>query len=317
MNTIILADSSSEATVSQAVMTYLLFFIIGCMIGYLCEVLFRRLFSAKKWVNPGFLKGPWLPMYGFGLIIMMGLCSLLIIHLPESFVFYNPLGDLYGREIASGATAYDLIPIGMIWVSLVLLEFMAGLIFVKGFKVRLWDYSNMKGNIMGIICPLFNLIWLAVDVLFYYALDPFVYEALVTMYGFMFAGGEAGTTVNFVFIFVLGIVYGIFIIDTITSMNLFGKISSAARKAGEVLNWEKTKEERRKRNRELREQLENRIPESIRVKSKDGMAKNAERKAKLVYKLKENTLIDPDKSSKDNYDEEGRPAKIEDENGKG
>lgn len=33
-----------------------------------------------------------------------------------------------------------------------LLELVAGLIFVKGFKVRLWDYTNDRGNFKGIIC---------------------------------------------------------------------------------------------------------------------------------------------------------------------
>ncbi len=310
MNSILfLSDTVTTASVSQIIMTYLLFFIIGCLIGYLCEVLFRRFFSAKKWVNPGFLKGPWLPLYGCGLVLMMGFCNILLLYLPESFVFYNPLGDLYGRTLASGPTAYDLIPLGIIWVSLMLLEFIAGLIFVKGFKVRLWDYTNMKGNIMGIVCPLFNLIWLAVDVLFYYALDPFIYKAMASMFNFMFEGGVTGTAVNFVFIFILGIVYGIFIIDVITSMNLFSKISSAAKKAGEVLNWEKTKDEAKKKMKESRKKLESMIPESVREKSAQSKEKNAERTEKLVYKLKEATLIDPNKSSKDNYGEDNRPVK--------
>ncbi len=302
----------TTATVSQVVMTYLLFFIVGCMLGYLCEVLFRRFFSAKKWVNPGFLKGPWLPLYGFGLVLMMGFCAIMYIYMPETFLFYNPYGELYGRTAANGATVYDLIPISIIWVSLNLLEFIAGLIFVKGFKVRLWDYTNMKGNIMGIVCPLFALIWLAVDVIFYYGLNPYFYKLTGMMCDFMFAGGDAGTAVNFVFIFILGIAYGIFIIDVITSMNLFGKASSAAKKLGETLNWDKYRESAKNWSRESKEKLSSMIPEEIKKKNAENKAKNAENIDRLVYKLKEATLIDPNKSSKENYGKDNRPAHFDD-----
>ena len=37
---------------------YLFLFLVGCMAGYALEVLFRRFVTAKKWVNPGFMKGP-------------------------------------------------------------------------------------------------------------------------------------------------------------------------------------------------------------------------------------------------------------------
>ena len=30
---------------------------------------FRRFFSIRKWINPGFLNGPYLPMYGFGALL--------------------------------------------------------------------------------------------------------------------------------------------------------------------------------------------------------------------------------------------------------
>ena len=38
-------------------------------------------------------------------------------------------------------------------------EYIAGLIFIKGLKIKLWDYSNRRGNIQGIVCPLFSLLW--------------------------------------------------------------------------------------------------------------------------------------------------------------
>ena len=45
-------------------------FMFGSVAGWVLELFFRRIFSMKKWINPGFLNGPYLPMYGFGTVIV-------------------------------------------------------------------------------------------------------------------------------------------------------------------------------------------------------------------------------------------------------
>ena len=121
-------------------------FAIGSLTGYIIEVFFRRFVSQHRWVNPGFMKGPWLPLYGFGTIVMFTVCFLFITYLPKSIKFYNPLGNLFERSTKSGPTWFDLIPILTMWLGMNLLELVAGLIFIRGFKVKLWDYTNLKGN---------------------------------------------------------------------------------------------------------------------------------------------------------------------------
>jgi len=37
------------------------------MIGWVLELFYRKMISERKWINPGFLVGPYLPLYGFGL----------------------------------------------------------------------------------------------------------------------------------------------------------------------------------------------------------------------------------------------------------
>ena len=44
-------------------------FFVGCTLGWILELFFRRIVHGK-WVNPGFLVGPYLPIYGFGLVIL-------------------------------------------------------------------------------------------------------------------------------------------------------------------------------------------------------------------------------------------------------
>ena len=59
-------------------------FAVGSIIGWIIELLFRRFFSSKKWINPGFLVGPVLPLYGFG---VMGL--FLVSHYLTFDVWFN------------------------------------------------------------------------------------------------------------------------------------------------------------------------------------------------------------------------------------
>ena len=46
-------------------------FFIGSCLGWCMELFFRRFISVNNpervWINPGFLTGPYLPLYGFGL----------------------------------------------------------------------------------------------------------------------------------------------------------------------------------------------------------------------------------------------------------
>lgn len=61
-------------------LTIAFLFFIGSMAGWVIEVVFRRFFSSanpeRKWINPGFLSGPYLPLYGFSLCVLF-LLSLL------------------------------------------------------------------------------------------------------------------------------------------------------------------------------------------------------------------------------------------------
>ena len=51
-------------------------FVIGSLIGWVIELFFRRFVSQKKWVNPGFMVGPYLPIYGFGVVVLYGISNL-------------------------------------------------------------------------------------------------------------------------------------------------------------------------------------------------------------------------------------------------
>ena len=105
--------------------TYFLLFIIYSVIGWLLEIGFS-LFELKKIVNRGFLIGPYCPIYGAG-------CLLLVILLSD-----------YSDNI------FALFALAIIICSL--LEYITSWLMEKIFKLRWWDYTNMKFNINGRIC---------------------------------------------------------------------------------------------------------------------------------------------------------------------
>ena len=136
-------------------------FFIGSLAGWLLELIFRRFFSkanpSRKWINPGFLVGPYLPLYGFSLCVVY-----LLAHINVSFIH-----GVYLRK-----TVLFL----LMALSVTLIEYFAGLIFIKGMHVKLWDYSDEKFNIQGIICPKFTFFWYLLSAIYYFLIHPNIIE---------------------------------------------------------------------------------------------------------------------------------------------
>lgn len=163
-------------------------FVSGSLVGWVIEVLFRRFISQKKWVNPGLLGGPYLPIYGFGVVILYAVSNI-------------PL-DISIKWVEV------VVRIVIIAVGITLIEFIGGLIFIKGFKIKLWDYSNLKGNIMGIICPLFSFIWLVIGSLYYFFINPFYVETI------------SWISENLIYTYFIGAVVGAMLVDLAYSLHL-------------------------------------------------------------------------------------------------
>lgn len=97
-----------------------------------------------KWVNRGFLHGPFLPIYGSGAIVV------LIFTLP----FRNE--------------AMLVFIVGM--ASATLLEYFTGVAMEKMFHVRYWDYTGKPFNLNGHVCLISSLAW-------------GVFSVILTLYG--------------------------------------------------------------------------------------------------------------------------------------
>lgn len=111
---------------------WLFFFYFYCFFGWVFETTFVSV-KSRKFVNRGFMRGPFLPIYGSGAIMM------LVVSMP----FQN---NIFLTYIAGciGATALELV---------------TGVAMEALFKVRYWDYSDQKFNYKGHICLSSTIAW--------------------------------------------------------------------------------------------------------------------------------------------------------------
>ena len=114
-------------------------------------------------------------------------------------------------------------------VTVTAIEYIAGIIFIKGMGVKLWDYSNNFGNIDGLICPLYMIIWGILGAIYYYFINPYI------------LGSISWFENNVAFSFFIGIFFGIIIIDTVYSTQLVVKVRKFAREKGLIVMYEEFK----------------------------------------------------------------------------
>lgn len=189
-------------------------YFIGCVLGWCLEVVYRRFSPAnkeRKWINPGFLVGPYLPLYGFGL------CTLFFLARLEQFINL-------GSNFANKAVLFIVMAISM-----TVLELIAGLIFIQGMNVKLWDYSKEWLNYKGIICPKFSLFWALLGAFYYFAIDPDILSALAWFKN------------NLAFSFILGIFIGCHFIDFCYSTHIVVKIKKYAEEYNIKVKYEELK----------------------------------------------------------------------------
>ena len=108
------------------------FFFIYALLGWCGEVAFAAV-KEKHFVNRGFLNGPLCPIYGVGVVAIVGL------------------------GLIAGDNVFVLFVISAIVTSLI--ELVTGYVLKKLFRTRWWDYSDMPLNIGGYICLPFSLLW--------------------------------------------------------------------------------------------------------------------------------------------------------------
>ena len=117
---------------NYSIIQWLFFFYFYCFCGWCFESAYVSI-RTRKLTNRGFMRGPFLPLYGSGGLMM------LIVSAP----FRDNIVLTYVAGVI-GATV---------------LEYVTGVVMECLFKVRYWDYSKRKFNFQGQICLRSSLAW--------------------------------------------------------------------------------------------------------------------------------------------------------------
>lgn len=155
-------------TISEKILIYALIFIVGCIVGYIYEVIFAY-FDEGKFVNRGFLFGPYLPIYGIG--------ACFITLLLKRFRKY-PILLFFSCFVLTG-----------------IVEYAGGAILMELFNKRWWDYTGLFLNINGYVCLRSLLTFAIGGLLLIYIIEPYIrsivndkYKKYLIIYTIIFLG---------------------------------------------------------------------------------------------------------------------------------
>lgn len=122
-----------------------------------------------------------------------------------------------------------------------LLELAAGLIFVRGMNVKLWDYSKKPFNYKGIVCLEFSIYWLVLSAVYYVMIHPLMIDFTDILIS------------NQACLYPLGILSGVFVTDVCYSIQIAAKIKSFAAENNILIKYEELKFNIRKYAEEQKE----------------------------------------------------------------
>lgn len=170
----------------------ILYFTIYSFLGWCSEVLFAY-YKQKKFVNRGFLHGPFCPVYGFGVLLVV----LLIGNVNNILLLF-----ILSIIITS------------------VLEYLTGYALETLFHCKWWDYSTRFLNLKGRICLKFSIFWGVVCTIIIKIIHPVIAEA-VNLFGTC-TGRAEGIITKCIFLY-----FWTDLIITITSMYDFNHILKA------------------------------------------------------------------------------------------
>lgn len=130
---------------------YFLYFVVYSFLGWICETIYCSIID-KQYVNRGFLRGPFCPIYGVGALIVI----LTLTSVADNIIL--------------------LFFCGMIFTSV--LEYITGFLLEVIFNLKWWDYSNYKFNMHGRVCLLNSILFGILSVIAVKIIHPIVIELI-------------------------------------------------------------------------------------------------------------------------------------------
>lgn len=163
---------------------YFIMFLMYSIVGWCIEVMLT-LINEKKFVDRGFLLGPYCPIYGYGMLLIV-------------FLLRDYTDNVIVLFILSMVICLSL-------------EYVVSYFMELLFKARWWDYSNKKYNINGRICLEYGFLFGVGGTLIMYIVHPFIVSVV--------------SSFSSVGILIIGItLLVLFIIDNVVSFNVIFKI---------------------------------------------------------------------------------------------
>ncbi len=146
-------EEKEKRSVTESVAILVLVMVFCAFGGWIYELVFYRI-ALGRWINRGTSLGPWIPVYGFGGLLMLFTCWPLKKHLV--LVFFT-----------GGIAA-------------AILEYFTGFFLLKAMNLRLWDYTTEPWNFLnldGYVCFRSAAIFCFFALLLIYGVMPFVLSA--------------------------------------------------------------------------------------------------------------------------------------------
>lgn len=132
----------------QGLATWFLYFMVYSLIGWVYESIVESV-QHRRWINRGFLSGPFIPIYGAGAVL-----------------------SIYCLESFAGMSVFLLFLLaGTIDC---ILEYITSWVMEKMFHARWWDYSTWPLNLNGRVCALGFAAFGVLSVLLLKYIHPFV-----------------------------------------------------------------------------------------------------------------------------------------------
>lgn len=175
---------------------YFLLFIAYSFLGWIMEVV-GKLIQYKRFINRGFLIGPYCPIYGTGAILI-------------TFLLKKYTDD----------------PIALFIMAIVVcgtLEYLTSYLMEKIYHARWWDYSQRKFNINGRVCLNTIIPFGLLGMFIMYVSNPFLIEKIEKL---------PIMALNIL----SSVLFVIFIIDNIVSTNVISYVRKTTKEVGKELD---------------------------------------------------------------------------------
>lgn len=171
-----------------AIENYILLFFVSAVLGWIMEVT-CKLFEFHRFINRGFLIGPYCPIYGVGAVV-----------------------------ITATLTRYADSPVIVFIMAILIcgtLEYLTSYAMEKLFHARWWDYSQRRWNINGRICAVTLIPFGILGLVMIYLVKPFLFRLFVQIPQPWMDG-------------VCAVLVAVFLTDTVISTTILGKIRHTA-----------------------------------------------------------------------------------------